>query len=52
MVSQKIGLDVLLADVPIIVFDPESKQWWMRSAWQNYPRELACRVVWVLLGKI
>ncbi|MFA6551966.1 MAG: hypothetical protein WCT19_00500 [Candidatus Paceibacterota bacterium] len=52
MVSKKIGLDVIVADVPDCVYEPECSQKWMRHWYSNAVRELACRLVWLFQGKI
>lgn len=51
-VSEKLGLKVVVADVPRTVYDKDCSQWQMRSPLFNYPRELLCRLVWLIQGKI
>ncbi len=51
MVCQKLGFEVQIAQVGE-VYDKDCSQKWLRSPWFNTPRELACRVVWLLQGKI
>ena len=52
LVSEKAGMDVLIADVPKAVYDWRVRHWWMRNWWLNNLRELPCRIVWLLQGKI
>src|SRR5205085_2550074 len=38
MVARKLGMDVLIAEVPAAIYESDSSQFWMRSPWLNYPR--------------
>jgi hypothetical protein len=51
-VFEKLGVPVLIADVPKMVFEPKCSQFWMRNAWLNNPRDLLCRLYWLVQGKI
>lgn len=52
MVAEKLGMEVIIPLIQSGIYDPECSQWWMRSSWFNTPREIACRLVWLLQGKI
>jgi hypothetical protein len=51
-VAEKLGMEVIIPKIRPGIYDPECSQKWMRSPWLNTPRELACRLVWLLQGKI
>lgn len=50
--AEKIGMEILVPHIRPGIYDSECSQVWMRSPWLNTPRELACRLVWLLQGKI
>lgn len=52
MVARKLGMEVIVPEIPRGVYDRDCSQRWMRSPWFNTPRELACRLVWLIQGKI
>lgn len=51
-VAEKLGMEVIIPEIQSGIYDPKCSQKWMRSPWLNTPRELACRLVWLLQGKI
>jgi len=56
-VMEKLGLNPLLAPVPRTsesYYHPDSKSWFSRGrwSWQPIPRELLCRIYFLLTGKI
>jgi hypothetical protein len=52
MVSRKVGFkDVRNLRMKTVYFR-ECSQWWMSSPWFNKPREILCRLVWLVQRKI
>jgi len=51
-VAEKLGIEVIIPKIQHGIYDQECSQMWMRSPWLNTPREFACRLVWLLQGKI
>lgn len=51
-VSEKIGLDVIAANVPKYVFESKCSQIWLRHWLLNAIREIPCRLLWLIQGKI
>lgn len=51
MVCRKLGFEVQIPRVGE-VYDRKCSQWWLRSPRLNNPRELACRIIWLVQGKI
>lgn len=52
MVAEKLGMKVIIPEIEPGIYDKECSQKWMRSRWLNTPRELLCRILWLLQGKI
>ncbi len=51
-VCEKLGMKNVLVAPTAGIYDPNCSQRWMISPRLNTPRELACRLVWLLQGKI
>jgi uncharacterized SAM-binding protein YcdF (DUF218 family) len=52
MVSKRVGLDVLIPNVPNLPFDRRVIHPWLRYRWTNALREIPCRLLWLFQGKI